>query len=289
MGAVYMAEQVVPVRRLVALKILKLGMDTRRIIARFEAERQALAMMEHPNIARVLDAGASDTGRPYFVMELVRGIPITAYCDQHHLPLEDRLKLFCEVCRAVQHAHQKGIIHRDLKPANILVALHDGTPTPKIIDFGIAKATHQRLTDKTLFTTFEQFIGTPQYMSPEQTSISGLDVDTRSDIYSLGVVLYELLTSQTLFDAKTLQSTTHRDLPRLIQEIDPPAPSTRLSALGDEAHRIAQNRRTDSKALIKRVRGDLNWIVMKALEKDRTRRYDTALELAQDVECHLRS
>jgi serine/threonine protein kinase/Flp pilus assembly protein TadD len=289
MGAVYMAEQVAPVRRLVALKILKLGMDTRRIIARFEAERQALAMMEHPNIARVLDAGTSATGRPYFVMELVRGIPITAYCDQHHLPLEDRLKLFCEVCRAVQHAHQKGIIHRDLKPANILVALHDGTPTPKIIDFGIAKATHQRLTDKTLFTTFEQFIGTPQYMSPEQTSISGLDVDTRSDIYSLGAVLYELLTSQTLFDAKTLQSTTHRDLPRLIQEIDPPAPSTRLSTLGDEAHQIAQHRHTESNALIKRVRGDLDWIVLKALEKDRTRRYDTALELAQDVERHLRS
>ncbi|MDH3598222.1 MAG: protein kinase [Candidatus Tectomicrobia bacterium] len=289
MGAVYMAEQVVPVRRQVALKILKLGMDTRRIIARFEAERQALAMMEHPNIARVLDAGTSDTGRPYFVMELVRGIPITAYCDQHNLPLEDRLTLFGEVCRAVQHAHQKGIIHRDLKPANILVTLHDGAPAPKIIDFGIAKATHQRLTDKTLFTTFKQFIGTPQYMSPEQTSISGLDIDTRSDIYSLGVVLYELLTSQTLFDAKTLQSTTHHDLPRLIQEIDPPAPSTRLSTLGDEAGQIAQNRRTDSKALVKRVRGDLDRIVMKALEKDRTRRYDTALELAQDVERHLRS
>ncbi len=197
MGLVYMAEQAAPVRRMVALKILKPGMNTRRMVARFEAERQALAMMEHPNIARVLDAGTSETGRPYFAMELVRGIPITAYCDQHHLGLEARLKLFGDVCRAVQHAHQKGIIHRDLKPANILVALHDGVPVPKVIDFGIAKAMHQPLTDKTHVTAFKQFIGTPQYMSPEQASMNGLDVDTRSDVYALGVVLYELLTSQT--------------------------------------------------------------------------------------------
>lgn len=287
MGVVYMAEQVAPVRRRVALKILKLGMDTRRILARFEAERQALAMMEHPNIARVLDAGTSAAGRPYFVMELVRGIPITAYCDQHRLALGERLQLFCQVCRAVQHAHQKGIIHRDLKPANLLVTLQDGAPVPKIIDFGIAKATHQRLTDKTLFTAYRQFIGTPQYMSPEQASLNGLDVDARSDIYALGVLLYELLTSQTPFDAETLQSATQTDWQQLIREVDPPTPSTRLSTLGWRAQEIAQNRRTEIRVLGKTVRGDLDWIVMKALEKDRTRRYDTALALARDVERHL--
>ncbi|WP_089942332.1 serine/threonine-protein kinase [Candidatus Entotheonella palauensis] len=288
MGLVYMAEQAVPVRRMVALKILKPGMDTRRIVARFEAERQALAMMEHPNIARVLDAGATDSGRPYFVMELVRGMPITAYCDQHHLALEARLKLFGEVCRAVQHAHQKGIIHRDLKPANILVTLHDGVLVPKVIDFGIAKAIYQPLTDKTLDTAGKQFMGTPQYMSPEQASMNGIDVDTRSNIYALGVVLYELLTSQTPLDTQTLQSSTHHDLPRLIRDIDPPTPSTRLNTLGNEIHQVARNRQADIKALGKLVRGDLDRIVMKALEKNRTRRYDTALELAQDVEHHLR-
>jgi len=289
MGLVYMAEQTAPVRRIVALKILKPGMDTRRIVARFEAERQALAMMEHPNIARVLDVGTSATGQPYFVMELVRGIPITAYCDQHHLALEARLNLFCDVCRAVQHAHQKGIIHRDLKPANILVTLQDGVPVTKVIDFGIAKAIHQPLTDHTLFTAFKPFIGTPQYMSPEQASMHGLDVDTRSDVYALGVVLYELLTGQTPLARETLQSVTHHDWQRLIQDIDPPTPSTRLSTLGSETRQVAQNRRADIRALGKLVRGDLDWIVMKALEKDRTRRYDTALELAQDVEHHLRS
>ena len=288
MGAVYMAEQELPLRRRVALKILKLGMDTRRIIARFEAERQALAMMEHPNIARVLDAGATETGRPYFVMELVRGVPITAYCDQNNLTLEARLALFCDVCRAVQHAHQKGIIHRDLKPANILVTLHEAAPVPKVIDFGVAKAIHQRLTDKTVFTTFKQVIGTPQYMSPEQASISGLDVDTRSDVYSLGVVLYELLTSQTPLDADTLKASTHYDFQQMIREFDPPTPSTRLSTLGDHAQQVAQKRQTEPKVLHKLMRGDLDRIVMKTLEKDRTRRYDTALELAQDVERHLR-
>jgi serine/threonine-protein kinase len=289
MGLVYMAEQTSLVRRIVALKILKPGMDTRRIVARFEAERQALAMMEHPNIAHVLDAGMSDSGRSYFVMELVRGVPITTYCDQHHLALEARLKLFCNVCRAVQHAHQKGIIHCDLKPANILVTRHDGVAVPKVIDFGIARALHQPLTDKTPATASRQFIGTPQYMSPEQAAMDGFDVDTRSDIYALGVVLYELLTSQTPLDTETLQSATHQELPRLIRDLDPPTPSTRLHTLGSEARQVARNRQADIKALGRLVRGDLDRIVMKALEKDRTRRYGTALELVQDVEHHLRS
>jgi len=245
MGLVYMAEQIAPVRRLVALKILKPGMDTRRIVARFATERQALAMMEHPNIARVLDAGMSDSGRSYFVMELVRGVPITAYCDQHQLPLAERLKLFCDVCRAVQHAHQKGIIHCDLKPANILVTLQDGVPVPKVIDFGIAKALHRPLTDKTPVTAARQFVGTPQYMSPEQAAMDGFDVDTRSDIYALGVVLYELLTSQTPLATETLQSATHQELPRLIRDIDPLTPSTRLQALGREAWQVARNRQAD--------------------------------------------
>ncbi len=289
MGVVYMAEQSAPIRRRVALKILKLGMDTRRIIARFEAERQALAMMEHPNIARVLDAGTSAAGRPYFVMELVRGIPITAYCDQNRLTLEARLHLFGQVCRAVHHAHQKGIIHRDLKPANLLVTLHDGEAVPKIIDFGIAKAAHQPLTDKTLFTTFQQFIGTPQYMSPEQASMNRLEVDTRSDVYALGVLLYELLTGRTPFDAAAVPSATYHELQQMIQAVDPRPPSTRLSALVDNALQIAQNRGAEIGVLGKRVRGDLDWIVMKALEKDRTLRYDTALAFASDVERHLRN
>ena len=289
MGLVYMAEQMAPVRRVVALKILKPGMDTRRIVARFEAERQALAMMEHVNIARVLDAGASESGRPYFVMELVRGAPITAYCDRHRLTLEARLELFCDVCRAVQHAHQKGVIHRDLKPANILVTQGDGAPTPKVIDFGIAKAIEQPLVDATQATDFRQFIGTPQYMSPEQASMHGRDVDTRSDIYALGVVLYELLTSRTPLDRDTLQASARHHWRQLIRDVEPPTPSTRLAMLGDAAQGVAGHRQMDVSALGRRVRGDLDRIVMKALEKDRERRYDTALELAQDVERHLRN
>src|SRR4029077_16607278 len=231
-GVVYMAEQQEPVRRRVALKVIKLGMDTKQVIARFEAERQALALMDHPNIAKVFDAGATEAGRPYFVMELVKGIPITRYCDENNLSTATRLCLFVQVCQAIQHAHQKGIIHRDIKPSNVLVADHDGVPVPKIIDFGIAKATtDQRLTNKTLFTAFEQFIGTPAYMSPEQAQLSGLDIDTRSDIYSLGVLLYELLTGKTPFDAETLLRAGLDEMRRIIREDEPPRPSTRLSTL----------------------------------------------------------
>jgi len=231
-GVVYMADQTEPVRRRVALKVIKPGMDSKQVLARFEAERQALALMDHPNIAKVLDAGATEAGRPYFVMELVKGIPITRYCDEKQLSTESRLNLLVKVCQAIQHAHQKGIIHRDIKPSNILVADHDGTPVPKIIDFGIAKATtDQRLTDKTLFTAFEQFMGTPAYMSPEQATLSGLDVDTRSDIYSLGVLLYELLTGKTPFDAKDLLAKGLDEIRRVIREVEPQRPSTRLSTL----------------------------------------------------------
>ena len=235
MGVVYMAEQTQPVRRKVALKIIKPGMDTQQVIARFEAERQALAMMDHPNIAKVLDAGATESGRPYFVMELVRGIPITEYCDQHRLPIHERLELFMQVCQAVQHAHQKGIIHRDIKPTNVLVTALDGVPVPKVIDFGIAKATGQSLTDKTLFTGFAQLIGTPLYMSPEQAELSAVDVDTRSDIYSLGVLLYELLTGTTPFDQDTFRTAALDEIRRIIREEEPPRPSTRLSASGCDA------------------------------------------------------
>src|SRR6266478_4649876 len=228
-GVVYMAEQEQPVRRMVALKVIKLGMDTKSVIARFEAERQALALMDHPNIAKILDVGATDTGRPFFVMELVRGIKITDYCDKSNLPTRERLDLFVQVCQAVQHAHQKGVIHRDLKPSNILVTLRDGVPVPKVIDFGIAKATQQRLTDKTLFTAFEQFIGTPAYMSPEQAEMSELGIDTRSDIYSLGVLLYELLTGTTPFDSKALLQSGLEEIRRIIREVEPVKPSTRLT------------------------------------------------------------
>src|ERR1035441_8500122 len=288
-GVVYMAEQEEPVRRRVALKIIKLGMDTRSVIARFEAERQALAMMDHPNIARVLDAGATDTGRPYFVMELVRGIKITDYCDENHLSTEQRLRLFVQVCQAIQHAHQKGIIHRDIKPSNILVADHDGVPVPKIIDFGIAKATtDQRLTDKTLFTAFEQFIGTPAYMSPEQAKLSGPDIDTRSDIYSLGVLLYELLTGQTPFDSKALMQAGLDEIRRIIREEEPERPSTRLSTLtAADLTEVAEQRHAEPAKLSSLIRGDLDWIVMKALEKDRARRYETANGLAADIQRHL--
>jgi serine/threonine protein kinase len=287
MGTVFMAEQVQPIRRKVALKIIKPGMDTKQVIARFEAERQALALMDHPNIARVLDAGATESGRPYFVMELVRGIPITDYCDREKLSIADRLELFVLVCQAVQHAHQKGIIHRDLKPSNVLVTLHDGVPVPKVIDFGIAKATGQQLTERTLFTGFVQFVGTPLYMSPEQSELSGLDIDTRSDIYSLGVLLYELLTGTTPFDSETFREAAFDEIRRIIREQEPPKPSKRLSALGATLTTVSGNRGSDPRRLTRSVRGELDWVVMKCLEKDRTRRYETASGLANDVRRYL--
>jgi len=288
-GVVYLAEQEEPVRRKVALKIIKLGMDTRQVIARFEAERQALAMMDHPNIAKVLDAGATETGRPYFVMELVRGTKITDYCDENNFSARQRLDLFMQVCRAVQHAHQKGIIHRDLKPSNILVTLQDGAPMPIVIDFGIAKATGGlRLTDQTFFTAFEQFLGTPAYMSPEQAQLTNQDIDTRSDIYSLGVLLYELLTGGTPFDQKELLAAGLEEMRRTIRETEPPRPSTRLSSMAaDASTTTANHRHTDVPKLIHLLRGDLDWIVMKALDKDRTRRYETANGLAMDLHRHL--
>jgi serine/threonine protein kinase/tetratricopeptide (TPR) repeat protein len=287
MGVVYMAEQLKPVARKVALKVIKLGMDTKQVIARFEAERQALAMMDHPGIARVLDAGTTESGRPYFVMELVRGISISEYCDTHKLGTEERLKLFIDVCRAVQHAHQKGVIHRDLKPSNVLVTSHDGMPVPKIIDFGVAKATNRRLTERTLFTEFQQIIGTPEYMSPEQAEMSGLDVDTRSDIYALGVLLYQLLTGTTPVDPTELRTAGFEEMTRMIREKEAPAPSSRVSTLGAAAEKIAQRRGSDVGSLSRHFRGELDWIVLKALEKDRTRRYDTASAFAQDVVRHL--
>jgi serine/threonine protein kinase len=289
-GVIYMAEQEEPVRRRVALKIIKLGMDTKSVIARFEAERQALAMMDHLNIARVFDAGATETGRPYFVMELVRGVKITEYCDQNNLDTRQRLELFIQICQAIQHAHQKGIIHRDIKPSNILVTLHDGVPVPKVIDFGIAKAIEARLTDKTLFTSFEQIIGTPAYMSPEQAEMSGLDVDTRSDIYSLGVLLYELLTSKTPFDAKKLLLHGLDEMRRTLREQEPQRPSTMLTTLiGVELNSTAEHRHAEPPKLISLLRGDLDWIVMKALEKDRRRRYETVNGLAMDIQRYLNS
>jgi serine/threonine protein kinase/tetratricopeptide (TPR) repeat protein len=289
-GVVYMAEQEEPVRRRVALKIIKLGMDTKNVIARFEAERQALAMMDHANIARVFDAGATETGRPYFVMELVRGVKITEYCDQNNLDTRQRLDLFIQICHAIQHAHQKGIIHRDIKPSNVLVTLHDGVPVPKVIDFGIAKAIEVRLTDKTLFTAYEQIVGTPAYMSPEQAEMSGLDVDTRSDIYSLGVLLYELLTGRTPFDPKKLLQHGLDEMRRTLREQEPQRPSTMVTTLqGTELTTTAEHRHAEPPKLISLLRGDLDWIVMKALEKDRRRRYETANGLAMDIQRYLSS
>ncbi len=284
-GVVYMAEQEKPVRRRVALKIIKLGMDTKSVVARFEAERQALAMMDHPNIARVLDAGATESGRPYFVMELVRGVKITEYCDQNELDTEARLKLFIYVCQAIQHAHQKGVIHRDIKPSNILITIIDGRPVPKVIDFGIAKAIEGRLTDSTIFTAYEQFIGTPAYMSPEQAVMSGVDVDTRSDIYSLGVLLYELLTGRTPFETKELLQRGIDGLRRTLQEQEPPRPSVMVTTMqGAALAQMARSRHAEPLKLISQLRGDLDWIVIRALEKDRARRYETANGLAMDVQ-----
>jgi Serine/threonine protein kinase len=287
-GVVYLAEQEQPVRRHVALKIIKLGMDTRAVIARFEAERQALALMDHPGVAKVLDGGATATGRPYFVMELVPGVPITTYCTEHRLDTRERLELFMQVCAAVQHAHQKGIIHRDLKPSNILVSQQDGRPTPKVIDFGIAKATEHRLTEKTVFSRLHPFIGTPAYMSPEQAGSDGVDVDTRSDIYSLGVLLYELLTDKTPFETKALLAAGYAEIQRTIREQDPPAPSHRLATLDrSERTTAAQRRRLEPAKLTSQLRGDLDRIVMKCLEKERARRYETSSALAADLARHL--
>ena len=287
-GTVWLAEQETPVRRQVALKIIKLGMDTKEVIARFEQERQALALMDHPNIAKVLDAGATSTGRPFFVMELVHGTRVTDFCDEARLSLPDRLRLFVQVCQAVQHAHQKGIIHRDLKPSNVLVALHDAAPVPKVIDFGVAKATEQRLTDLTLVTRSEQMIGTPLYISPEQAAPGGVDVDTRSDIYSLGVLLFELLTGRLPFDPDKLMRGGIDEIRRVMREEEPPRPSMAMATLAkDTLARLANQRATEPSKLVARLRGDLDWIVMKALEKDRTRRYETAAAFAEDIRRHL--
>jgi tetratricopeptide (TPR) repeat protein len=289
-GSVFMAEQEHPVRRRVALKIIKLGMDTEAVIARFEAERQALAMMDHPNIARVFDAGATATGRPYFVMELVRGVPITEYCDQAKLDTAQRLSLFMDVCGAVQHAHQKGIIHRDLKPSNVMITLRDDKPNVKVIDFGIAKATEQKLTEKTLFTAYGQMIGTPAYMSPEQAVMSEFDVDTRSDVYSLGVLLYELLTGSPPFDSRTLRGAGFDEMRRIIREQQPQKPSTKLSTLAEATKlAVAGQRQASPQSLCRQLHGDLDWIVLKALEKDRTRRYESASAFARDIQRHLKS
>ena len=285
-GVVYMAEQVEPIRRKVALKIVKPGMDTKDVIARFEAERQALALMDHPNIAKVLDGGVTEFGRPYFVMELVKGVPITEFCDKNKLSTQQRIDLFLTVCRAIDHAHGKGIIHRDIKPSNVMVTLHDGKPVCKVIDFGVSKALSQQLTEKTLFTAYGQMIGTPTYMSPEQAEMSGLDIDTRSDVYSLGVVLYELLTGTTPLGKQEIQSATYDELQRMIKEEEAQRPSTRVSTLGKKATINAKNRSTEERKLSQQLRGDIDWIVIKALEKDRNRRYDSAKAMAEDLERH---
>lgn len=285
MGAVYMAEQEEPIRRRVALKVIKAGEDLEQIVTRFEAERQALALMNHPNIARVFDGGQTKDGAPYFAMELVNGVPFTDYCDNNKLTIYERLRLFIPVCKAVQHAHQKGIIHRDLKPSNVLVAMYDGEAVPKVIDFGLAKATDQqgRLTDKTMFTEFGQVLGTFEYMSPEQAELNQLDVDTRTDIYSLGVMLYELLTGSTPLDRQTLGQNALLKILEIIREREPPRPSTRMSESGEAAGGVSMQRQIQPSRLQQILRGELDWIVMKALEKDRTRRFETASDFAEDI------
>jgi non-specific serine/threonine protein kinase/serine/threonine-protein kinase len=287
MGEVWMAEQATP-RRHVAIKIIKAGMDTARVVARFEAERHALALMDHPAIATVFDGGATAEGRPYFAMEYIKGDPITDYCDRHRLTTAERLELFVQVCEGVQHAHQKGIVHRDIKPSNVLVTLADGRPVPKIIDFGVAKATSQHLTERTLFTELGVLVGTPEYMSPEQADLTGLDIDTRTDVYALGVLLYELLTGLLPFDRQMLRERGLGEIRRVIREVDPPRPSTRVTGPGPDSVEVARKRHTEPRQLAGLLRGDLDWITMKALEKDRTRRYDTAVGLANDVRRHLR-
>jgi serine/threonine protein kinase len=281
MGTVYLAEQLRPVRRQVALKLIKPGMDSRNVLARFESERQALALMEHPNIARVLDAGTASDGRPYFVMELVKGIPITEYCDNHRLDLNDRLALFRQVCSAVQHAHQKGIIHRDLKPSNILVEAHDDKPVPKVIDFGLAKATSgMRLSEQSLFTAFGSVAGTPLYMAPEQARFNALDIDTRADIYALGVILYELLTGTTPIAHEMVQRAALDEILRVIREVEPPTPSSHIST-SEALPSLAATRQVEPARLSRLVRGDLDWILMKALAKERERRYASAIARCQ--------
>jgi eukaryotic-like serine/threonine-protein kinase len=287
MGTVCIAEQEKPVRRRVALKIIKPGMDTAQVVARFEAERQALALMDHPHIAKVLDAGASDSGHPFFVMDLVKGVPITQYCDQNRLSLAERLQLFMPVCHAIQHAHQKGIIHRDIKPSNVLVMISDGKPLAKVIDFGVAKATDQRLTERTIFTQLGQIVGTLEYMSPEQAEMGALDIDTRTDIYSLGIVLYELLTGSTPLERTKLRQISYDEILRRIRDGETPRPSTRLSHSGEALVSISAQRNTEPSRLARLLRGELDWIVMKALEKDRTRRYETANGLARDIQRYL--
>jgi non-specific serine/threonine protein kinase/serine/threonine-protein kinase len=287
MGEVWLAEQTEPVRRQVALKVIKAGMDSAQVIARFEAERQALALMDHPTIATVFDGGTTPQGRPYFAMEYVKGEPITAYCDRHLLSTRERLGLFMQICEGVQHAHQKGIIHRDLKPSNVLVTIQDDRPVPKIIDFGVAKATAQHLTDRSLFTELGVLIGTPEYMSPEQAEMGALDIDTRTDIYALGVLLYELLTGALPFDRKDLRQAGIAEIQRIIREREPPRPSTRITQLGPASTEAAKNRHTEPRRLASDLRGDLDWITMRALEKDRTRRYQTANALSADVRRHL--
>jgi len=288
MGEVYEAEQTEPIRRRIALKIIKWGMDTKQVVARFESERQALALMNHPNIAKVFDAGATEQGRPFFVMECVKGVPITEYCDKHKLNNRQRLELFNQVCDGIQYAHQKGIIHRDIKASNVLVMIQDDKPVPKIIDFGVAKATAQRLTEKSVFTEMGQLIGTPEYMSPEQAEMSGLDIDTRTDVYSLGVLLYELLVGVLPFESEDLRSAGFDEIRRKIREVEPPKPSTRLTTPGFDTAHALKNRQMDLSTLAKQLKGELDWITMKAMAKDRTQRYASASELAADVTRYLK-